>query len=85
MNLWYTISNAVHFDELGEEEEGDVYEFEQFETKEQAEHHIPRIRGKFKSKPIVATVEWTEEFWQKFYAEKKTYDAVKVESKKRIF
>lgn len=39
MNLWYTVS--------GDEEEG-LYEFERFETKEQTEKHIPRIRSKFK-------------------------------------
>lgn len=81
MNLWYTVSNVVRRDELGDEDEEKVYEFEQFETKEQAQKHIPRIRGRFKAKPIIATVEWTPEFWKKFYAERKTYDSVKVESK----
>lgn len=81
MNVWYTIYDEISIDEFGDET-GNHYEFSQFETRELALKHVPKIRGKFKAKPIIATVEWTEEFWKKFYSERKTYDSVKVESKK---
>jgi hypothetical protein len=77
MNVWYTVSNVVQSDELGDEEESFLYDFEQFETKEQALKNILRIRGKLKARPIVATVDWPDSFWKKFNEEKKPIEAVK--------
>jgi hypothetical protein len=79
MNLWYTVADHVSVDEFGDPIENfTCYDFEQFETKELAQKNIPRIRGKLKAKPIIATVEWPDAFWDKFYAEKKPIEAVKV-------
>jgi hypothetical protein len=69
MNIWYTISDIVDPD-LYEDLEVEGYEFEQFSSRKEAYSNIPRIRSKFYSKPVVATVDWTDEFWKKIYKER---------------
>lgn len=78
MNLWYTVANLIYLDELGDEENHFDFEFQQFETKEEAKNNLVKIRAKFKACPIVATVEWPKEFWKKFYEEKKPLYSVKI-------
>jgi hypothetical protein len=79
MNVWYTVSDVVSLNQFGEESGPlSVYAFDRFETKEEAEENIPKVRGRFRAKAIIATVEWTPQFWKQFYEEKKPIETVKV-------
>lgn len=71
MNLWYIVSDITPVDEWGDELENCTqYQFDQFHSQVEALKYIQYIKGKKKKKPILALVDWTNEFWQLFYKNK---------------
>lgn len=71
MNLWYIVSDVTPVDEWGDAlDEVTQYSFDQFTTRNEAYQYVQHINRKKSKKPIIALVDWSNDFWNIIYKKK---------------